>query len=634
MSYRRLMDPKFLIFTPLVLLLMALAACGGTSAEPIVVEKEVIKEIIKEVQIEKEVIKEVPVTKIVEKEVIKTVEKSYVVTRAAPTAVPKAAQTGKVVLDKLIAVLATPTKQSALDCQVTGSATVNHRPSVEYLLGVDHSTGEIVPHLAEEWKASDDMRSFNVKLRKGVKFHNGFGEFSADDVLHSFSYYTNDTCKASYSDYFRNDPGTDVEVISDHEIVIKTPVRPALLYDYWLSEYRGVPISSKAQWDQGCPQGSAQYKLRKESPASVQGYCALGAKGVEDNPSRTGPYQYVNFEKGVNWEYDRVPYDHWRVNPDFAALEIKMVKEPATRLAILLAREAHVGSLTRALNQEALDGGLEIADASVEAVTTFMIFGGSYFAKAVEAAYDPMPWALRGEVGRKVRMAMNKALDRDKINEAIFDGQGSRQWVASLHPAFPAGYNPDWEEKWDELYGYDPKRAKELLAEAGFPNGFEVREKLFPLSGVPEQPDFMEAAAGYWEAIGLQPKLEEIEFSRWREAYRGLETQCCVYPFRGPAAPMATRVHFYYSAERFFRATVTDSIEEKKTRALGTTDKALANSLWQEVADELYYGVHTMPLFTLPVQAIYDPEVIAEYIFLGPPGGSYNNLENIKGVRK
>jgi len=141
MSYRRLMDPKFLIFTPLVLLLMALAACGGTSAEPIVVEKEVIKEIIKEVQIEKEVIKEVPVTKIVEKEVIKTVEKSYVVTRAAPTAVPKAAQTGKVVLDKLIAVLATPTKQSALDCQVTGSATVNHRPSVEYLLGVDHSTG-------------------------------------------------------------------------------------------------------------------------------------------------------------------------------------------------------------------------------------------------------------------------------------------------------------------------------------------------------------------------------------------------------------------------------------------------------------------------------------------------------------
>ena len=70
MPYRRLMNPIFLIFTPLVFLLMALSACGGTAAEPIVIEKEVIKEIIKEVPIEKEVIKEVPVTKIVEKVVV------------------------------------------------------------------------------------------------------------------------------------------------------------------------------------------------------------------------------------------------------------------------------------------------------------------------------------------------------------------------------------------------------------------------------------------------------------------------------------------------------------------------------------------------------------------------------------
>ncbi len=217
-----------------------------------------------------------------------------------------------------------------------------------------------------------------------------------------------------------------------------------------------------------------------------------------------------------------------------------------------------------------------------------------------------MPWALRGEVGKKVRMAMNKALDRDKINEAIFDGQGSKQWVATLHPSFD-GYFPEWDSKWEELYGYDPERAKELLAEAGFPNGFEVREKLFVLSGVPEQPDFMEAAAGFWEAIGLKPKLEEIEFSRWREHYRGLETQCCVYPFRGPAAPIATRVHFYFSPERFFRSPATDGITENKNKALRTQDPAEAARLWKAVADELYFEVHTIPFFTLPVLAIFDP---------------------------
>jgi len=109
----------------------------------------------------------------------KEVENNLVVARAAPTAVPKQTQTGKLVTDKLITVLATPTKQSALDCQVTGSATVNHRPSVEYLLGVDHATGEITNMLAEEWEASDDLHSFKVKLRKGVQFHNGLGEFAA-----------------------------------------------------------------------------------------------------------------------------------------------------------------------------------------------------------------------------------------------------------------------------------------------------------------------------------------------------------------------------------------------------------------------------------------------------------------------
>jgi len=297
-----------------------------------------------------------------------------------------------------------------------------------------------------------------------------------------------------------------------------------------------------------------------------------------------------------------------------------------------MAREGNI-AVPRALNQEALDGGLDIVDASVEELTTFILFGGAYYDKSVEAAYDPMPWTLQGEVGKKVRMAMNKALDRDKINEAIFGGQGSKQWVATLHPSFD-GYFPAWDAKWEELYGYDPERAKELLTEAGFPNGFEVREKLFTLSSVPEQPDFMEAADGMWEAIGLSPKLEEVEFSRWQEKYRGLETQCCVYPFRGPAAPIATRVHFYFSPERFFRDAVTDTITANKNKALGTTHSAEAAKLWKAAADELYFEVHTMPLFTLPVQAIIDPEIIADYVFLGPPGGSYNNFENIKGVRK
>jgi len=82
-----------------------------------------------------------------------------------------------------------------------------------------------------------------------------------------------------------------------------------------------------------------------------------------------------------------------------------MIKEPATRLAVLMARAGNIGAVPRALNQEALDGGLDIVDASVEALTTFILFGRDYYDKSVEAVYDPMPWALRGEDGKKIRMA-------------------------------------------------------------------------------------------------------------------------------------------------------------------------------------------------------------------------------------
>ncbi len=120
MSYRWWKTPKVILITSLSLLLLAILACGGTAATPIVVEKEVIKEVIKEIVVEKEVVKEVPVEVVVEKEVIKEVIKEVVV--AAPrskfviTAVPreaKKAQTGKLATDKLVAVLSVPTKQSA-----------------------------------------------------------------------------------------------------------------------------------------------------------------------------------------------------------------------------------------------------------------------------------------------------------------------------------------------------------------------------------------------------------------------------------------------------------------------------------------------------------------------------------------
>ena len=576
------------------------------------------------------------------------------VLQAAPQATLAPQTEGELVTDRLIAVLDPPSLESMLDCEVTGSGVVNYRMSAEFMVDASRFDGSYEPMLATEWSITPDGRAWNFKLRQGVRWHDDWGEFTAQDVKHSLQYYTNPECRASYSDFFRNDPGSEVEIVNDYEINIHMQKRPAVDFLYWFSGFRGVPISSKVQWDQACPNGEADYET-SESGESI-GYCKASRDAVYEKSARTGPYEYVSFAEGVGWEWSQVEYDHWRVNPDFAEIEIKDVREPATRLAIMQAREGHIAAINRALLQDAIDDGLEVFDSSVTAQTAFAIFGGMYFATG-SAGIDPnlsaeqqaadreaynivaardemMPWNEPGENGKLIRMAMNKALNRDEINDAIFKGAGGKQWVATLVPDFPAGYNAAWEDRWDELYGYDEQAAKDLLAQAGYPQGFSFRIPVFPLSGVPEQPDLMEAMAGYWQKIGLDPELDPIEFSNWRNEYRGLNTDCCIYPFRGPAAPIDTRVHFYFSAERFFRAYTSDDIQENKNKALRALNEADATTDWQKVSDEIFYEVGTIPGWTLPVSAVVDPDVVAEYIFLGPNNGNYVYLEHVKGVRE
>ena len=513
-----------------------------------------------------------------------------------PTLAPQTE--GELVTDRLIVVADPPSLESMLDCEVTGSGVLNYRMSAEWMVDASRFDGSYEPMLATEWGISADGRTWNFKLRQGVRWHDDWGEFTAKDVKHSMAYYTNPDCRASYSDYFRSDPGGDVEIVNDYEVNIHMKRRPAVDFVYWYSGYRGIPHSSKAQWDQACPNGEADYG---DNEAGLPlGYCIQSRDAVAEKSARTGPYEYVSFEEGVGWEWRRVDYDHWRVNSDFAEIEIKDVRESATRLAIMQAREAHIATINRALIQDAVDDGLEVVDSSVRSITAFALFGGMYFSTGekgvptdlsaaeqadIRSSYDivaardeMLPWSDPGESGKLVRMAMNKAIDRGQINDAIYQGVGGRQWVATLVPDFPGGFNPDWEAKWDELYGYDPEKARELLVEAGYPQGFSFRVPVFVLGGVPELPDQMEAMAKFWSAIGLDPQLDPIEFSNWRNQYTSLDADCCVYGFRGPAAPIDTRVHFYFSAERAFRAYTSDAIQEHKNKALRALNEADATT--------------------------------------------------------
>ena len=569
------------------------------------------------------------------------------VAEATPT--PEAeARAGELKTKDLVFLFSQQTRQGIMDCDVTGSATSQHRPSHEFMLDADRYTGALVPQLSTDWSVSDDGRTWNFKLREGVNFHFGYGEFTAHDVVNSLNYYTNPTCGASYSDYFRTNPQAIPEAISDHEMNITMGARPELIFDYWISGYRGLPITSKSQWDTGCPNGEADYETF-EVAAHLDGFCSAGEDTLlEEGPARLGPYQFANFEKGIGWLWERAPGDHYRVDPDWDSIEIKIIEEASTRLAAMLAREAHLATIDRALVGQALDDGLDIAESQVVAVNSMMVFGGLYYSTKEGPAFDPysaasydptVPWAAPGETGKLVRQAMNKAIDRDAIRENIFDGQGAEGRVAGLIPSAEAfggeyaGYNSDWEDRWEELYGYDPDAAQELLTEAGYPNGFHVPIISYTMSGLPEMKDYVVAIAAMWENIGLETEIREMEFSAWRQEYRGATTNCCVYPFRGYAEPPHPTVHFAYSPERFMRFYVSDTAWQNTFNALNSLNFEEQLGHWHAVSDELFYEVASIPLHTLSVQVVIDPEVVEEYIYLGPYGGQFTDLEHIKGVR-
>lgn len=196
------------------------------------------------------------------------------VAQPEPTA-ETTASAGELKTKDLVFLFSQQTRQGIMDCDVTGSATSQHRPSHEFLLDPNRYNGAIEPQLATDWSVSEDGRTWNFKLREGVNFHFGYGEFTAHDVVNSLNYYTNPVCGASYSDYFRTNPQALPEVISDHEINIVMGARPELIFDYWISGYRGLPMTSKAQWDTGCPNGSAEYESFAEVP-HLEGYCSAG----------------------------------------------------------------------------------------------------------------------------------------------------------------------------------------------------------------------------------------------------------------------------------------------------------------------------------------------------------------------
>ncbi len=288
----------------------------------------------------------------------------------------------------------------------------------EKLLNRDASM-KLVPELAESWKPLDEL-TWEVKLRKGVKFHNG-EEFNAAAVK-----FTLDRVKETGATHVSGGFTTIAEVRAPDPLTVHI-------------------VTKKA--DPLLPSRLAQWGAQILPPGYFK---EVGAEGLARKAVGTGPYRFVQWRKDDNLTFEANP-DYWGEKPKFAKVVFRPIPDEFARVAALTAGEVDIAVNIPVDFSERIKKGKNTYLSQTQASATNVFILGN-------------DEALKSQ---KVRLALNLAIDRQKLSDSLFRGFAKPISQGAAPTDF--GYNPDIPP-----YPYDPERAKKLLAEAGYPKGLKL----------------------------------------------------------------------------------------------------------------------------------------------------------------
>ena len=420
------------------------------------------------------------------------------------------------------------------------------------------------PSLAESFTASKDWLTYEFVIRKNAKFHNG-DPVTAEDVKFSFERYK----------------GASAKLLKDRVKEVQTPAP------------NRVRFVLKEPWPDfmafyGTSATGAGWIVPKKYVQQV------GDDAFKQKPIGAGPYKFVSFNPGVELVLEAFP-EYWRKKPAVTRLVMKSIVDETTRAAAVKTGQVDLAYLF---------GGAVAQDLhkspGIKIVAPLLY--GMYWLDFLDQWDPKSPWH-----DKRVRQAASLSIDRKAINQAEMLGLG-KEAGSFIPPEF------DFALKVPPA-PYDVAQAKKLMAEAGFPNGFDAGD----LTPLPPYTALGEAVGGYLGAIGIKTKVRTMEratyLSQWREKkLRGL-----LIGATGAAGNAAARLEPFVTKEGMYAYGSDADIEGMFQRQAKELDRKKREELLHQLQKAVLDRVLVAPIFQQGFLCAVGPRVVEAA--LGPIQG-------------
>src|SRR5713101_3933105 len=426
----------------------------------------------------------------------------------------------------------------------------------------------MTPSLAESWTLSPDQRTYEFKLRQGLKFHNG-DPFTAEDV--KFSFY-----RAKSSRVLK-------EKVRDVEIVDPYRVRFHLHEPFpdFMAFYGTLATASS-------------WIVPKKYVEKV------GDDGFMKQPVGLGPYKFVSNTPGIEIVME-ANESYWRKMPSVKRLVFKSVPEPTTRAAMPKRGEVDIAYLldTPAAMELKRDPNLKVVFSGAIGIHFLDFFD----------QWDPKStWH-----DRRVRLAANYAIDRPAINQAETLGFSRITWSI-----IPSTFEFYWQPPG---YPYDPARARQLLADAGYPNGFDAGDYFCDAAGT-----FVgEPVVNYLHAVGIRVKLRPLERAAFNKGNADRKYKNLIQVGSGAFGNAATRIEAFVAAGGTYVYGSYGDIDGLFQEQANEMDPKRRGAILERIQQLIHEKVMVAPIWLLAGLSGKGPRVeesgvglIAGYAFSAP----------------